>query len=110
MILYEGFSDTGNDSDHEIARITSTEEEPKIIKSINVSALDSANGVILTAYIERDKVISEVNLKGISLDNPVGYLIEADLPVGQAFILMVRNTTIGANASIEGSISYTIKV
>lgn len=109
MTLHSGFTDAGADDEHTLISITSTEEEPKVIDSIKILGVDDTNGVILSAYIERDRIMQDVNLKGVKMSDPIEFKIGFSLPIGQALTLKAKNTTTGTNATITGEVAYTIK-
>jgi len=109
MLYIKGFSHTNtSDEEEEVVKITSTPEEPKRVKKVVITHRITNDG-ILNAYIEREKVIANVEVKDSPFDGKqYEFDVDADLPEGQSFTVTLRNKTAGSNAGIVGYVAYEI--
>ncbi len=111
MTNYEKGFDHTNTTDVEelVVSLASTEEEPKHISQIMIVDEPDQDGY-LTGYIEREKIMDSCPLfvetfGGIRRNYP----IDLDVPVGETFILKIKNKVAATNASASGFVEYQIR-
>jgi len=109
VIYYEGFDHTNSsDDEEEVATITSTAEEPKRLKEIKITQR-LTNDTLLYAYLEREKIIDGVPIEASPMnENPYVFALNLDIPVGQTFVLKLKNQSAGSNGGIVGHWAYEI--
>jgi len=107
MFYYEGF-DHANSSDKEetVIEIESSEEEPKRIIVIGITAVSNAG--YLSAYVRREQVMNGIPTEGMNIQNVFEIPVDIELPVGQKFKLTLKNKVAGTNAGIRGYVKYEI--
>ena len=109
MKYYKGFEHTNStDDEEEIIRLTSTEEEKKTLKRVVITHR-LANDTLLTAYIEREKVIDNIRIEASPFnDKPYVFESDAEIPPGESFVLTLKNQSAGSNGGIVGYYEYEI--
>jgi hypothetical protein len=109
MRFYKGFYHGGSDTEAKVVGITSTEEEPKIIKEVVLTDYETTHGASINFYIERERVASDIRTKGMSDYVEHRFVIEAELPAGEEFYITTKNLSAGNNSHICGYIVYEIR-
>ncbi|UYL65068.1 MAG: hypothetical protein QIT46_gp16 [Methanophagales virus PBV305] len=107
---YKGFEHTNSSADEEkVVTLTSTEEEPKRLIAVTITQRLS-NDTLLYGYIEREKVIDAVRVEASPFnENPYRLDIDLDIPVGETFMLKLKNQSAGSNGGVVGYLEYEIK-
>ena len=109
MKYYKGFEHTNSTDDEEnVTTLTSTEEEKKTLKRVVITHR-LANDTLLTAYIEREKVIDNVRIEASPVNsNPYVFDSDIEIPPGETFTLTLKNQSAGSNGGVVGYLEYEI--
>ena len=109
MKYYKGFEHTNSTDDEEnVTTLTSTEEEKKTLKRVVITHRLS-NDTLLTAYVEREKVIDNVRIEASPVNsNPYVFDSDIEIPPGETFTLTLKNQSAGSNGGVVGYLEYEI--
>jgi len=109
MKYYKGFEHTNSTDDEEtIVTLTSTEVQKKTLKRVVITHRLS-NDTLLTAYIEREKVIDNVRIEASPFnDKPYVFDNDIEIPPGEMFTLTLKNQSAGSNGGVIGYLEYEI--
>lgn len=107
-MFVEGFTAASTASGTTLITVTSSEEEPKTLKSIKILDIDT-NAVYLDGYLERELVISKLYLPVAADKNPpLDIPIEVNIPAGQSFVLKCFPVSAGSHGTPWGYVEYEI--
>jgi len=109
MKYFKGFEHTNSTDDEEnVTTLTSTEEEKKTLKRVVITHRLS-NDTLLTAYVEREKVIDNVRIEASPVNsNPYVFDSDIEIPPGETFTLTLKNQSAGSNGGVVGYLEYEI--
>ena len=109
MKYYKGFEHTNSTDDEEtIVTLTSTEVQKKTLKRVVITHRLS-NDTLLTAYIEREKVIDNIRIEASPFnDKPYVFDSDIEIPPGEMFTLTLKNQSAGSNGGVLGYLEYEI--
>ena len=109
MKYYKGFEHTNStDEEETIVTLTSTEVQKKTLKRVVITHRLS-NDTLLTAYIEREKVIDNIRIETSPFnDKPYVFDSDIEIPPGEMFILTLKNQSAGSNGGVIGYLEYEI--
>lgn len=109
MIYSVGVCATSSNAGVTIAEITSTEEEKKTVKCLEMWDV-LTNEVIVSAYLERETIVENVPLAVAADLSPVRVIdMDIAIPVGQTLKIVLTPQVDDANGSIDGLVYYTIE-
>ncbi len=90
------------------ATLSSTSEEPKTAVSLNISDVDS-NPVVLTVYLEREKIVDSLHLNVAADLAPVRSLVlNRTIPAGQTLTVVCEPYTAGSQGTLTAWLEYSI--
>jgi len=109
MKYYKGFEHTNStDEEETIVTLTSTEVQKKTLKQVVITHRLS-NDTLLTAYIEREKVIDNIRIEASPFnDKPYVFDSDIEIPPGEMFTLTLKNQSAGSNGGVIGYLEYEI--
>ena len=109
MKYYKGFEHTNStDEEETIVTLTSTEVQKKTLKRVVITHRLS-NDTLLTAYIEREKVIDNIRIEASPFnDKPYVFDSDIEIPPGETFTLTLKNQSAGSNGGVVGYLEYEI--
>jgi len=110
MVVYsKGIAVTSTNAGATAFEITSTEEEKK--KAIELEYTDiGTNAVLLTVWLEREKIIDAVPLEVVADLMPVRkILLDVDIPVGETLIGKLTPQVAGSQGTMDGLVYYNIE-
>jgi len=109
MKYYKGFEHTNStDEEETIVTLTSTEVQKKTLKRVVITHRLS-NDTLLTAYIEREKVIDNIRIEASPFnDKPYVFDSDIEIPPGEMFTLTLKNQSAGSNGGVIGYLEYEI--
>ena len=109
MKYYKGFEHTNSTDDEEnVITLTSTEVQKKTLNRVVITHRIS-NDTLLTAYIEREKVIDNIRIEASPFnDKPYVFDSDIEIPPGETFTLTLKNKSAGNNGGVIGYLEYEI--
>ena len=106
--LLKGIHSTSTDTGAVAATLSSTTEEPKTLESITITDV-SSNPVVVTVYIEREKIVDSIYLPVAAVISPARVItLNRPIPAGQAVSVQVESYTAGAHGVLIGWVNYSI--
>jgi len=110
MVIYnKGLSrENSTDDGKRIFRLTSKEEEKYKVRRIVITDVVS-NPLIMEIWVERDRIGDNIPLEVASDMTPERIIdIDAEIPVGYTFSVVIKPQTSGNQGSVRGWVEYEI--
>jgi len=109
MVVYsKGIEVTSTDAGAEAFRIASTEEEKKTVLYIVYTDVGT-NAVLLTIWLEREKIVDGIPLEVVADLMPERRIpIEVEIPVGEELVAKVTPQIAASQGTIDGAVYYSI--
>ena len=110
MVIYnKGLSrDDSTDDGKTIFTLTSKEEEKKRVRRIVITDVKT-NPLLMEIWVERDRIGEDIPLETISGATPERIIdIDAEIPVGYTFSVIIKPQTSGSQGSVRGWVEYEI--
>ena len=105
----KGFATASTDAGATAVSISSTEEEPKTLTAVRIGSVIT-NTVVLTGYLEREKIIDTVTLTAFAaaaLTRDIA--VNLEIPPGQTFSLIITPASAGSQGTVYGRAEYEIR-
>ena len=107
-LFFKGFYTPSTATGATALSLSSTVEEPKTLEAIRLTDVDT-NPVVMTVYLEREKIIDSVHLNLCNdLAPPLVFLAGRAIPAGQTLTVQFSDYTSGSAGTVTGFVEYSI--
>jgi hypothetical protein len=107
MVFVKGF-DHANSSDEEEEVVSLTSKETEKYKILKIILTSVSNVGFINAYIEREKIVENLPIEGLNIQNKFEIPIDEELEIGHTFKVTLKNKVSGTNAEVKGYVLYDI--